>query len=117
VIGVFQERYGAETADKLVSSLYRQFFEEERHPSSHETLLKAAEEAGIGEKEAREVIVEDESEGLMETKATIREQAGNAIDSVPYLVIEGKRRDVTLQGCREVKEYVSALERVIKENS
>jgi predicted DsbA family dithiol-disulfide isomerase len=117
VIGVFQERYGAETADKLVSSLYRQFFEEERHPSSHETLLKAASEAGIEETEARKVIVEDEDEGLMETKLLIREQAGNGIDSVPYLVIDGKRRDVTLEGCREVAEYVNVLNRVIKENA
>lgn len=116
VIQHFQESSGAETSDKIVTSLYRQYFEEEQHPSSHATLLKAVTEAGIPESEAKKVI-EDEDEGLMETKMLIREQAGNAIDSVPYIVIEGKRRDVTLQGCRDVAEYVKALEQVIKESS
>jgi len=46
----------------------------------------------------------------------IREQAGNGIDAVPYIVIEGKRRDFTLQGAKEVPEYVKALEQVIKES-
>lgn len=116
VIQHFQETKGPETSDKIVNSLYRQYFEEERHPSSHATLLEAATEAGIPESEAKAVI-EDEDEGLMETKMMIREQAGNAIDSVPYVVIEGKRRDVTLQGCREVAEYVKSLQQIVKESS
>ncbi|CZT16929.1 related to dithiol-disulfide isomerase involved in polyketide biosynthesis [Ramularia collo-cygni] len=116
VIQHFQETKGPETSDKIVTSLYRQYFEEEQHPSSHATLLKATTEAGISEGEAKKV-VEDEDEGLMETKMLIREQAGNAIDSVPYIVIEGKRRDVTLQGCRDVAEYVKSLQQVIKESS
>ncbi|KAK3673513.1 hypothetical protein LTR78_006747 [Recurvomyces mirabilis] len=111
----FQDLKGPETADKIVSSLYKQYFEEERHPSSPETLLRACSEAGIPETEAK-AFVEDEDEGLMDVKMLIREQAGNGIDAVPYIVIEGKRRDVTLEGCREVKEYVKALQTVIKES-
>ena len=42
----------------MVDSLYRQYFEEEQHPSSVETLVAAAMEAGIDEKEAR-AFVED----------------------------------------------------------
>lgn len=45
----------------------------------------------------------------------IREQAGNGIDSVPYVVLEGKRRDFTVEGAREVEEYVKEMERVGKE--
>ncbi len=45
----------------------------------------------------------------------IREQAGNGIDSVPYVVLEGKRRDFTIEGAREVEEYVKELEKVAKE--
>lgn len=37
----FQDSKGAEVADELVNSLYRQYFEEEKHPSSHSTLLAA----------------------------------------------------------------------------
>jgi predicted DsbA family dithiol-disulfide isomerase len=116
VIQQFQESKGPETANKLVNSLYRQYFEEEKHPSSTSTLLQACKDAGIPEKEAEEV-VRDEYEGLQETKALIREQASNGVDSVPYLIIEGKRRDVTIQGANEVEDYVKALEKIVKESS
>lgn len=112
----FQEQKGSAVSDKLVNSLYRQYFEEERHPSARETLLTAAKEAGVDEAEATNFL-EDEDEDLMDTKMLIREQAGNGIDAVPYIVIEGKRRDVTLEGAKEVDEYVKNLERVIKESS
>lgn len=46
----------------------------------------------------------------------IREQAGNGIDSVPYVVVEGKRRDFTLEGAKEVAEYLKTLEQVAKES-
>jgi predicted DsbA family dithiol-disulfide isomerase len=41
VIQHFQEEKGPEVADKLINSLYRLYFEEEKHPSSEETLLSA----------------------------------------------------------------------------
>lgn len=115
VIQHFQEKRGEETADKIISSLYRQYFEEEKHPSEEETLVNACKEAGIEEKEAKEII-DDEYEGLMEVKSLIREQAGNGVDSVPYIVMEGKRRDVTLVGAKEVEEYMKALEQIVKES-
>lgn len=111
-----EENGGAKVAERIVAALYRQYFEEERHPSSTETLMKAVLEAGVEEKEARRV-VEDEELGLRDVEAVIREQKGNGIDAVPYIVIEGKRRDVTIEGCREVEEYVKNLERVIKESN
>lgn len=46
----------------------------------------------------------------------IREQAGNGIDSVPYVVVEGRRRDFTLEGAKEVVEYLKTLEQVAKES-
>jgi len=115
IIQHFQEKQGEQTADKIINSLYRQYFEEEKHPSEEETLMTACKEAGIEEKEAKEVI-EDEYEGLMEVKSLIREQASNGVDSVPYIIIEGKRRDVTLVGAKEVDEYVKALEQTVKES-
>lgn len=45
----------------------------------------------------------------------IREQASNGVDSVPYVVLEGKRRDFTLEGAKEVGEYVKALEKLTAE--
>jgi predicted DsbA family dithiol-disulfide isomerase len=116
VIQHFQETKGAETANKIVNSLYRQYFEEEKHPSSSETLLTACSEAGVSEKDAK-AIIDDEYEGLMEVKGLIREQAGNGIDSVPFIVFEGKRRDVTLQGAQEVEDYEKALRQIVKESA
>ena len=36
---------------------------------------------------------------------------------VPYVVVEGKRRDFTLVGAQEVAEYLGTLEAVAKEAS
>jgi len=115
VIGYFQEEEGCETAERIVDGLYRLYFEEERDPSSKETLLEALAAAGIDEVEAKRV-VEDEDEGLMDVKMLIQEQTGNGIDAVPYVVVEGKRRDFTLVGAKEVSEYVKTLEQCIKES-
>jgi len=116
VIQHFQATKGAEVADKLVNSLYRQYFEEEQHPSAPETLLAACKEAGIDEEEAKAFIA-NEDDGLSETKVLIQEQAHNDVDSVPFIVFEGKRRDITLQGANEVSDYVKALNQIVKESN
>jgi hypothetical protein len=70
--------------------------------------------AGLAEEDAKQFIA-DENEGLMETKTVIREQGLNGIDSVPHVMIEGRRRDLTLEGAKEVGEYIASLEQVVKE--
>ena len=60
--------------------------------------------------------MEDEYEGLQETKMLIREQAGNGVEAVPYIVLEGKRRDFTLEGAKEIAEYLKVLESIRKES-
>ena len=115
VIQHFQESKGPETADKIVNSLYRQYFEEEKHPSNDSTLLEACNEAGVDEKEAK-AVVDEKDEGMQDVKMLIREQAGNGIDSVPFILFEGKRRDITLQGAQEVEDYVKALNQIVKES-
>lgn len=111
----FQDEMGPETADEIVNSLYRQYFEEEAHPAAPATLLKAALDAGV-ERSKAEAFVGDDYEALPETKLLIREQAGNGVDAVPYIVLEGKRRDLTLQGAKEVDGYLKEFERVVKES-
>ena len=78
--------------------------------------MKACIDAGILEAEAKPV-VDEEGEGLQDVKMQIREQAGNGVDAVPNILIEGKRRDFTLEGAKEVAEYVKTLQQVIKESS
>lgn len=115
LIQYYQEESGPAVVDKLVDSLYAQYFTQEKHPSAPETLLTAALEAGI-EREKAEAVIGDDYEGLPETKMLIREQAGNGIDAVPYVVVEGRRRDFTLEGAKEVEEYVREFEKVVKES-
>lgn len=97
------------------SALYSQYFENERNPSSDETLLRATADAGIPEPEAKPVI-ENKHDGLQDVKMLIHEQATNGVDSVPYVVLEGKRRDFTLVGAKEVEEYEKVLHQIVKES-
>lgn len=106
---------GADTANKIVMALYRMYFEEEKHPSSEDTLIAACKEAGLDEGEAKKIIG-DEYEGLMDVRNLIREAESNGVDSVPVVIVEGRRRDITLTGAQEVGEYVKALERIVKES-
>lgn len=39
----------------------------------------------------------------------LQEQRVNGVNAVPYVVIEGRRRDFTLEGAKEVGEYVKIL--------
>jgi predicted DsbA family dithiol-disulfide isomerase len=113
VLQYFQTSKGAVVADKLVVSLYRQYFEQPKDPSAEETLLTACKDAGIDEKEA-EKVVSDEYEGLQAVKEAIQEQKGNGVDAVPFVVVEGSRKDVTITGAQSVKDYVKALREIIK---
>ncbi|KAJ4396527.1 hypothetical protein N0V93_000747 [Gnomoniopsis smithogilvyi] len=116
VIQYFQEAEGPERANRLVNALYRMYFEEEKDPSSVETLVAACVEAGVDDKEARRV-VEDESEGLVDVKGLLRESAQNGIDSVPHIVFEGRRRDLTVIGAKDVQDYIKAMETIAKEST
>ncbi|RYN27357.1 hypothetical protein AA0112_g7917 [Alternaria arborescens] len=99
---------------EVLKSLYTQYFEQRAHPSSTETLRKACVAAGMSQDEA-EKLVENGDEELRETKAAIQEQAGNGVDSVPYVIFEGRKRDFTLIGAKTVAEYEKVLEQVAKE--
>jgi len=76
--------------------------------------LEATAVAGIPQSEAQ-AFIEDRNGGMMDTKMAIREQKGNT-DAVPYIMIEGKRRDFTLEGAKEVEEYYKSLIQVAKES-
>jgi predicted DsbA family dithiol-disulfide isomerase len=67
------------------------YLEETGHPSSVDTLLTACLGAGLSEQEAKG-LVQDRNRGLRETKAAIQEQVVNGVDSVPYVVFEGRKR-------------------------
>lgn len=115
VIQQVQEEKGAEMAGLVVDRLYRAYFEEEKHPASVETLVKACVEAGIEEEEAARLVGEGREDGLRETKTMVLAQRMEGV-SVPCIRIEGRRRDLTLVGAKSVDEYVRALVAIAKES-
>jgi predicted DsbA family dithiol-disulfide isomerase len=115
VLGVLQERWGSAVALRALESLYVAYFEKGQHPSSEETLMEACVAAGVGKEEARELVGSEE--GKVETERKIREVSGDGVDSVPWVVFEGRKRDFTLVGAKEVGEYLKVMEQVVKEAS
>jgi predicted DsbA family dithiol-disulfide isomerase len=114
VLGWVQEEKGSEMALKVLESLYEQYFCQQAHPSSPSTLITACLAAGLSHTESEE-LVNDENVYARQTRAAIQEQAGNGVDSVPYVVFEGRKRDFTLIGAKTVEEYGKVLGRVEKE--
>ncbi|KAL7942162.1 hypothetical protein V8C42DRAFT_354994 [Trichoderma barbatum] len=115
VVQYFQESKGPETASRLIDALYGRYFERGEHPSADEVLIGACVEAGISEEEASKV-VGDKDLGLAEVKARLREVTRD-VDAVPVVMVEGKRRDITLTGAKEVEEYMKTLEKIASESS
>lgn len=100
--------------DLVRTALYTSYFAHSQHPSSSATLTRALLAAGVDAASAQS-LVDDESENAMETKMAIREQAGNGVDSVPYVVFEGRRRDFTVVGAKDEDDYEKVLQGVRKE--
>jgi len=71
---------------KALDSLYKSYFEDAQSPSSMETLLKAARDAGLNEAEVKEYL--ESGEDRMTIKNKIRMVNGD-IDGVPHIVICG----------------------------
>lgn len=114
ILYAIQESYSQDTTLCLLTSLYESYFSNGLHPSSESTLASACAAAGLQQGEV-EKVVGDGTAGLADVKSLMREQAGNGVDSVPYIVVEGRRRDFTLVGAKEEAEYVKVLEQVAKE--
>lgn len=54
---------------------------------------------------------------LPETKTLLRGQVSNGVDALPLVVFEGRRRDFTLKGAKEVEDYLAVVEKLVKETT
>jgi len=115
VMWVQDELNDQEKALLVLQSLYTQYFEQEKSLADRETVRTALERAGVSESEVT-AFMDDETLHMALTKAEIREQETNSIDAVPFLTMEGKKRDLHLEGAKEVEQYVKALETIAKES-
>ncbi|VUC22628.1 unnamed protein product [Clonostachys rosea] len=115
VIQYFQEEKGPETASRLVDGLFMRYLTEAKHPTSEETLVESCVKAGIDREEAT-AVVRDQSKKEGEVKRGMQDVARD-IDSVPSIRFEGRRRDITIRGAKEVPDYIKTLETIIKDSS
>jgi predicted DsbA family dithiol-disulfide isomerase len=114
VLRYLQTKHGSQVACEALLSLYQSYFEQAAHPASADTLLAACVAAGLSEEEALG-LVQDEEQGLVETKMAVREQEGNGVDSVPWVVVEGRKRDFALVGAKTAEEYGKVFRQVERE--
>uniref|UniRef100_A0A0B7K8H5 DSBA-like thioredoxin domain-containing protein n=1 Tax=Bionectria ochroleuca TaxID=29856 RepID=A0A0B7K8H5_BIOOC len=115
VIQYFQEEKGPETASRLVDGLFMRYLTEAKNPTNEETLVESCVEASIDREEAT-AVVRDQSKKEAEVKRGMRDVARD-IDSVPSVRFEGRRRDITIRGAKEVPDYIKTLETIIKDSS
>lgn len=62
-------------------------------------------------------MIEDEEMGAEKVREEEREVRGDGVDAVPHIRIEGRRRDFTFEGAREVEEYAKGLMAIVKESA
>lgn len=118
IIQYFQDpaQGGTETrTTQLIEGLYIRYFTQAKHPATDDTLIEACIDAGISEAEAMNA-VSDRELGLKALKDKLRAN-GRDVDAVPVVMFEGKRRDLTLTGAKEVADYVKALNTIVKESA
>ncbi|KAF2102582.1 DSBA oxidoreductase [Rhizodiscina lignyota] len=94
---------------RLVNALFRAYFEEEKDISQQETLLEAAQRAGVDEIDAR-MWLTDQAEG---TKVDLQAAYARekAINGVPHFTLNG-RFEIT--GAQESLAFVRLFERLVK---
>ncbi|KAL8392956.1 hypothetical protein RB595_002954 [Gaeumannomyces hyphopodioides] len=113
-----QEDRGPLAAGLLVDALFCRYFADGAGPADEAMLVAACVEAGLPKAEARALVVEDRGgRGLAEVRRAMAEQRIDGVDSVPRVLLEGRKRDITLVGAREVVEYSKAIQTIVKESS
>lgn len=97
---------GSELQDKMVESLFKAYFEEEKSLGEKELLKKRAEEAGLPN-EAIQAVLESTS-GIEEVKREEREFRSKwRCQGVPMFIIDNK---YTLSGAQSPEAFLAAFE-------
>mmetsp|Transcript_52156 Transcript_52156/g.62764 ORF Transcript_52156/g.62764 Transcript_52156/m.62764 type:complete len:167 (+) Transcript_52156:253-753(+) len=98
---------GPALQDKVVESLFKAYFEEEKSLGEESVLRDCASRAGMDASR----LLEDELVGKEETMAELNEFRGKyRITGVPFMVIDGK---FTLSGAQPPEDILFALEEIL----
>ena len=98
---------GADTQTKVVGTLFKGYFEEEKDITSHEVLQAAAMQAGIEEKDVKEWF--ESGKGGEQVDREIAEALKKGITGVPNITLQGK---LQLGGAQDSETFLKAFEQV-----
>ncbi|KAI1503998.1 DSBA oxidoreductase [Biscogniauxia marginata] len=98
---------GAEAENRVVLELFRSYFEGEGDITSHDTLVAAAEKAGLDPAEARDWLAS--GKGGAEVDAEVREANAKGIHGVPNFTIQGKH---VVDGAQDAQVFMAEFARI-----
>lgn len=96
---------------RVIEELFAAYFENEKDITSHETLLEAAEKAGLDKNEAKDWL--DSDKGGPEVDKEVQDAYAQNIHGVPNFTINGKYE---VGGAQEPAAFVQLFERLKKQD-
>ncbi|KAI1441354.1 DSBA oxidoreductase [Annulohypoxylon stygium] len=98
---------GNEVENRVVLELFKSYFEGEGDITSHDTLIDAAEKAGLDKAEVKEWL--DTGKGGKEVDEEVQEAVAKDIHGVPHFTVQGKYE---VDGAQDAQAFLEAFSRV-----
>ncbi|KAL7619878.1 hypothetical protein AAE478_010425 [Parahypoxylon ruwenzoriense] len=95
---------GADVENRVVLELFKSYFEGDGDITSHDTLVAAAERAGLGRSEIKEWL--DSGKGGKEVDEEVQEAYAKDIHGVPHFTIQDKYE---VDGAQDAQAFLSAF--------
>ena len=103
---------GPQMQTRVIEELFAAYFENEKDITSHETLLDAAEKAGLDKNEAKDWL--DSGKGGPEVDKEVQDAYAQGISGVPNFTINGK---FEVGGAQEPGAFVQLFERIKRQDA
>ncbi|KAI0891484.1 DSBA oxidoreductase [Annulohypoxylon nitens] len=98
---------GNEVENRVVLELFKSYFEGEGDITSHDTLIAAAEKAGLDKAEVKDWL--DTGKGGKEVDEEVQEAVAKDIHGVPHFTVQGKYE---VDGAQDAQAFLEAFSRV-----
>lgn len=101
---------GNEIENRVVLELFKSYFEGDGDITSHDTLIAAAEKAGLDKAEAKDWLASDK--GGKEVDSEVQEAYAKDIHGVPHFTIQGKYE---IDGAQDSQAFLEAFAKAREE--
>ncbi|KAI1453903.1 DSBA oxidoreductase [Annulohypoxylon moriforme] len=95
---------GNEVENKVVLELFKSYFESDGDITSHDTLIAAAEKAGLDKTEVKDWL--DTGKGGKEVDEEVQEAVAKDIHGVPHFTVQGKYE---VDGAQDAQAFLEAF--------